>query len=381
MKRIAIVLVIVLLLALPAGAALAAPAFDTVVESGETINNDVIVLDGDLEVESGAVVNGDVIVFNGDAFVDGTINGDLVLFNGDLETDEDATLNGDCVLVNGAVHGDAAAGFRCTNIEGQAIAGWLEELPPLMGVPTIVPHEQIPEVPELPERAVPELPERSVPSQVVPPTFPAAEPSGSGFLADFARAVVSSVLLGAVAFATAVIFPAQLHEVTNTVRRKPLASGAVGLLTAVAVPSLAVILLVISAVLIIVCIGLLGFPLVMVMMLAFAAALVMGWIAVGSLLGRRLFDRKGGRQAMAAALGTMILTFVVGVLGSIPFVFGEGLLSLIIASVGLGAVALTQFGRKPYPQIVTGRPEMVEDADKVTAVLDTLPEDDFGSKT
>ena len=51
-----------------------------------------------------------------------------------------------------------------------------------------------------------------------------------------------------------------------------------------------------------------------------------------------------------------------------------GLVSGIILFVGLGAVALTQFGTKPYP---TAEPDIVmpEDPDKVNIVLDTLPDD------
>ncbi len=58
---------------------------DTIVDAGEVVNNDIVVLDGDVEIGEDAVVNGDVVVFNGDAQVDGRVNGSLTLFNGDLE--------------------------------------------------------------------------------------------------------------------------------------------------------------------------------------------------------------------------------------------------------------------------------------------------------
>ena len=103
MKRLILITVLILLLTVPAGTVLAEPFFDTVVEEGETVNNDVIVFDGDLEIEENAVVNGDVVVFNGDAEIDGTINGDLVIFNGDLDARTQAVINGDCVLLNGDV--------------------------------------------------------------------------------------------------------------------------------------------------------------------------------------------------------------------------------------------------------------------------------------
>jgi hypothetical protein len=56
---------------------------------------------------------------------------------------------------------------------------------------------------------------------------------------------------------------------------------------------------------------------------------------------------------------------------------GEGLLTAIIGSIGLGAVALTRFGTRPYPAYnrVVEAP-VKEDPDKVTAVLETLPVED-----
>ena len=66
------------------------PYDDTIIEANETVNNDVIVLDGDLTIREGAVVNGDVVVFNGDANVFGRVNGSVTLFNGCLLYTSDA---------------------------------------------------------------------------------------------------------------------------------------------------------------------------------------------------------------------------------------------------------------------------------------------------
>ena len=78
---------------------------------------------------------------------------------------------------------------------------------------------------------------------------------------------------------------------------------------------------------------------------------------------------------MKAALGTMILTFGFGLLGILSSEWVESLLAIVVTSIGLGAVALTQFGRKRYPrQEATVSEE--EDADKISVVLETLPVDD-----
>lgn len=371
MKRIILLVGLVLLLAVPGGAVLA-DSFDTVIEAGEVVNNDVIIFEGDLAVEAGAVVNGDVIVFNGDATLEGTVNGDVVLFNGDLEAVDAAQISGDCVLLNGTLDDESDGGVSCTNIEAMGFAGFMNDF--RFDAPS-VPQFQPPDLPVIPTPQAPEPPK--VP--VVPPA-PVAPPvrwegnDGGGFWGNAFGVLSSTLLAGLIGFVGASLFPRQLAQVKSTLRAKPVVSGGVGLLTAVAVPSVAVLLLLISAVLIIVCIGLLGFPLVFLLMLAFALAIVMGWVAMGAWLGGRLFARKGRSFALTTALGTMVLTFGLGVLGLIPFVFGETLLSLLVAAAGLGAVALTQFGTKPYPRDGSGEREsyVTEDDEKVSAVLETL---------
>jgi hypothetical protein len=360
MKRVTLFILILLLLAMPAGTALAAPLFDTTVGENETVNNDVIVFDGDLDIESGAMVNGDVVVFNGDVFSAGTINGDLVIFNGDLEAEGDASINGDCVLLNGDVDDESVNGVRCTNIEGGVISGLVQGIPPV-----VVDPKAVPDAPAVP--AVPGVPE--VPVAPEPPNRPSRSNPGI----DFAGVVSSTLLMGFLAYATGALFPKHLREVKVTARSKPFASGAVGVLTAIAVPVLASILALISAVLVIICIGLLGFPIVLLMLLALVAGAVMGWIAIGYWLGEKLLRNSERSLATKAALGTMILTLALGLFGMLPFVWGEGILVALIGAVGLGAVALTQFGRKPYPP-QNDNALVVEDADKVTSVLETLPD-------
>jgi hypothetical protein len=362
MKRLILVTIVLLLLTIPAGAVFAEPYFDTVVEEGETINNDVIVFDGDLEIQESAQVNGDVIVFNGDAKLAGTINGDLVIFNGDLDADTQAAINGDCVLLNGSIDNRSSSEIRCTNIEGAALPGFVKGVPPIPAVPAIPAIPDAPDVPETPR--VPPVHEMRGPSRV-----------GSAF-ADFMRTIVSSLLLGGLAFVMASAFPNNLLQVKATMRKKPVASGAVGFLTALAVPIVVAILALISAVLTIICIGLLGFPIILLILLALVAAIAMGWIAAGTWLGERLFQRRERSLAMKAAMGTFLLTFVLGLLGILSGGWLEGLLGIAITSIGLGAVALTQFGRRSYSEQDGSAAAVDEDADKISLVLDTLPDDD-----
>ncbi|HRN69380.1 MAG TPA: hypothetical protein PK205_09620 [Promineifilum sp.] len=349
----------------------AAPLADTIIEANEVVNNDVVVFDGDLEIQAGAVVNGDVAVFNGDAVIDGQVNGSLTLFNGDLQAGADANISGECVLLNGQASGE---GFRdrasgnCTTIQNLEIAP-LAELGPWLRDFQNAPGLELPAVPEVP--AVPAVPGIQAPHR-----------GRGGFGAELFGVFASSLLFGFLAFMTAAIMPNQLRQITTTARDKSMVSGMAGALTAVAVPSLIVLLIPISIILTFVCIGLLGFPIMFLLGLALVVGSFLGWIAVGTWLGIRIFGRgkSGDRIVRSAALGTALLTFITGVLGLLTFGVAGGILVFIALSIGLGAVALTQFGMKPYPRRSrsnapgSGTPGNDSiDPDKYDKVLNTLP--------
>jgi hypothetical protein len=67
---------------------------------------------------------------------------------------------------------------------------------------------------------------------------------------------------------------------------------------------------------------------------------------------------------------------VVGLLTSLPFWLGGPvwLAFLVACCAGLGAVALTRFGTRPYPMV-----SMPND-DKLVEVLETLPDEDNPSE-
>ncbi len=366
MKKYGLILLLLLILLLPTTAVLA----QTVVTTDEVINNDVEVFEEDLIVEDGATIKGDVAVFNGNAVISGTIDGDLAVFNGtvtihgtvdgevavfngNLVTEETADFNGDCFVFNGSLINNSGGSYDC------------------VALPDILPAEFAngfgtaftPRFEEFPMRPVTVRHDR-----------------GPGFWGGVAGAGMSSLMMGLLAFIVAAAFPNHLHRVDYTARKKPVAGGTVGFLTMFAVPIVMVFLTVLSALLTIVCIGLLGFPIVIAMALGFAGALLFGWIGMGNVLGRWMAARLNlnvRNLKTTAVLGTMTLTFVMGVLSATPFVFGESLVSSIILWIGLGAVMLTKFGRRPYPPQIEEDFEIhIElDEEKVNEVLDTLPDD------
>lgn len=367
MKRLLITLILFSLLVVPTGAVLAAP-LDTTIPEGEVVNNDVAVFGEDLIIESGATVDGDVLVFGGDAEIKGvvtgdlavfggdvtvasTIEGDIVLFGGDLDATDEAAVRGDCVLLGGDFERRGKSGLGCTS------AGRVD-----------------------------------IPNQFWSGDFGRVERVGRSFAGNVAGAIGSAILAGFLALIAASAVPQHMTQVSRTIRSHTAASGGVGLLTAVAVPAIIALLVPISVLLLFVCVGILGFPIMLALGVGLIAGSVFGWATVGQVVGQRLaevFNWNKLSLPITAALGSAAMTLGIGLLGALSLGFFEGLLTIAVTSIGLGAVALTQFGRKPYPYLPPTPERVVEaesgleddinimvDDDKITAVLDTLPNDD-----
>jgi hypothetical protein len=344
-KRGWAVLLTVLLLALTVSVTFAGNSFTRTVGAGETVNEDVTVFNDDLEVLVGGTINGDVVVMSGDAYVAGTVIGDLVLFNGDLTLESSATIDGDCVLLNG----------EQINIDGVNISCVTSGELPLFSIPGV---PGAPEAPKLPTLDVVSQPSRSVAGTI-------------------ATIIGNMLVVGILAAIAAAIVPDHLRRIASAAQEKPVSTGTVGVLTVVAVPALMVLLAVISALLVIVCIGLLGIPLLILIAVAFAAAIVLGWIAVGKLIGdvaAKALKLKTPSLIVRTVLGVLLLTLVIALLNT--FTVGAviaAFATFILGAMGLGAVTLTKFGTKPYPRIAE------PDEDKLNSVMETLPPDDFDS--
>jgi hypothetical protein len=350
LKQLTIISSVLLLLILTTGAVWAAqPPDKTVVESDEIIRNDIALFGEDLEIQDGAEVHGDVALFGGNAVIAGTITGDIVLFGGNLTAANTAVIDGDCALLGGELIDETELGVNCTNV-------------------TFGPNF----IPALPQFAA------SLDNSEISVSRPSA---GSQFFSGLAEAAGQTLVMGLLAFGVASLLPNHLVQVEEVVRRKPMASGLVGLLTATAVPLLIALLAVTSAILVLVCVGILGFPIVFLLAVGLAGAMMLGWITMGDLVGRWLaekFNLNNQNLPTTAVLGTVVLTLGIGLLSAIPFMIGEGFLAIIIGSVGLGAATLTRFGTRPYPLHAgyAAAGSAAVDPDKITSILETLPVED-----
>jgi len=368
-RKIFAAIFILILLVVPLSTASAAQEYDRIIRSGETVHEDVVIFGGSLLIEDGAVVigdvsvfggqalingmvDGDVVIFGGETTVAGSVSGDLVVFGGALHSDSTADVDGDCILIGGTVTGDGGGG--CTEV-GQfpnfVFPGLVEPVIP----------RSVPDVPDVPRQ--PETPVRTVNSD-------------RNFFGAIGTAIGWSFLNGILALVIAYVAPNHLGQVEYTLRNKTVAGGVVGVLSMIAIPSIMVIIFILSAILTIVCIGLLGWPILLILGIGFLVALLVGWVAAGNLLGQRLvlwFKFRNQSLPVTAALGTAVLSLAASLMSNLPFWLGGwfwSILAFLILSAGLGSVALTRYGSRPFPA------RMATNHDKVDFVMETLVVDD-----
>ena len=327
MKRWYWILLFAALLALTVGVAGAQGqviAADEVVRDNVNVRDSSLRIDGeilgDLNVYGGAVtlngkIDGDVAVWGGSLHVNGEIDGDLVVFGGSLSGTADANLDGDCVVLGGTFAA-TDSDLRCTRVNPD-----LESVLGTLGA-------------------------------IDPPAATTSSPFLLGigrFFGEIGRAFGLSLTFGTLALAVAGLFPRHLDQVQQAIRARPVASGAVGLLTAVAGPAalgLGSILLLLT------CVGILAIPLLVVLALGLA---LVGWVAVGEFAGDWLVRRLGLRQPtlpVTAAAGTALMTLALGLLNAVSLEFLSVSLFVLLLSVGLGAAALTKLGTRPYPGLL-----------------------------
>jgi hypothetical protein len=243
-------------------------------------------------------------------------------------------IEGDCVLFGGEVSIDNAAqigGEVVTNPEGR----WL----PFGGLERLDPDFEF-TVPELPD--APDVP--GPPRVVYHHRTSFAERVGGAFL--------TAIGVGVAALLVALLWPHHTERVRSTIVREPVASGLVGFATLLAAGLITPVLLVLSTILVLLCVGLLGFPLIAIAWLTILAAGLFGWTAAGLVAGRWMANRlrlQGTSPAMEAGLGAFGVSLVLGIIGAVWFVgIAAWLTWLAISSMALGAVILTRFGRRDY---------------------------------
>ncbi len=264
-----------------------------------TLPGDVYVLAGELNIEPGASIDGALRVMDGQVSVGGAVGGDVSLLGGTLVLEPTARVQGAVQVAGGTLQRSPQAGIgRGVQVEPEAaLAGRAN---------------------------------------------PGASPAGR-LLSGLAQAL----LAGALASLLARYLTRPLARVSDVIVHHWLVAAAMGILAG----CIALVMLVLIAFTIVL------LPLSFVGAFALLMAVVYGWagfgMAIGGLLGRRLTPRLG--LAWRAFLGTLIFMVASGLLQMIPLI--GGLLPLLAAAVGFGAVILTRFGLRTFVPAVDQAPE------------------------
>jgi hypothetical protein len=358
--KLTILAVLLLALVLPGGTALAGAVGDWgrpldriitgddyVLRSGTLERGAIVVLAGAVTIEQEAVLDGDLTAVAGNVDVSGRINGNLVVLGGNVTINDSAVIEGDCALLGGQVRIDESA-----QIEGEVVTGPEGRWQPFGDLQRwdFEPGFVIPDGPQTPE----------APSVPGVPTVPRVVYHRASFAERVGQAFLTAVGIGVAALLIALFWPRHSDRIRSTIVREPVTSGLVGFVTWLAAALVTPVLLVLSTVLILVfCIGFLGWTVIGVAWLLLLVASLFGWAAIGSIAGRWIAARlslQGITPAMEAGLGAFSVALALGVVRAVWLVgLAAWLAFVLISSVALGAVVLTRFGRRDYQK---GQPVM-----------------------
>lgn len=278
-------------------------------KSGETLNQDLVVFGGSVSIEKDAKVNGAVVLLGGSLTLDGEVTKDVVVMGGAARLGSNAYVHGNLVSFGVAMSRETGS-----KVDGDVITN--------------------PSRPVLPHNpAVPDVP--GVPTATTNNTNPIVQ----GLIV-----LGQSVMLALLAVLIAMFLPNHMRRVADAAVSQPLVTFGMGLLTLILF-IVAIVALVLFSLFIITLV--VTVPLLVFISIGFAAASVLGWLALGMEVGIRIAQmfKSEWPLPLAAGLGVFLLNLVAQSVGFIPCI--GGLLTGILGFVGLGAVVMTRFGIQP----------------------------------
>jgi len=358
---------------------------DVLLEPGEVFDGDLGIFNGDLHVPDGSVVQGDVFVTNGDVEVRGRIEGSLAVISGELALEQGAVVEGDLFVMSGnhdiagRVTGDLSVMFGDGDLRDTAVidgdlmvlSGRLERAAGARVGGEELSDIRLPNLPNLPDWPLIRERIREVPAVARAGVDTPAQGFGRWVGRLFTAGFFSLVFV-ALGLLVVFIWPRHARRVSECIEIMPVQSFALGLLTfliAAVLESIAAVLLILIVLVaaalistvILIPIGLLLILLSVLVLLpvplALMAGMVLGWVSLAQLLGKKVGKvlKTGGLQPLAATLLGLLVTVPVAALLWIlkpvccawPFV-------ILLTSLGLGAVFHTRFGRQPCDQTKPG---------------------------
>ncbi len=316
MRKILYSLVLLAMFLLPAAPAYAANGpgdgrvvigQDFTLQSGETLNGDLVVIGGEVAIEQAATVKGDVVVIGGSLQMDGHATGSAVVIGGVVSLGSESAVTGDLVTVGGTLQRAEGA-----TVGGNVISNLA---PPRVNIP-VTPQAEIPPIPPTP-----------------------------GFHFDsspFTRAVAvfgQALGLAALAMLLTLFLHPQLDRVAQALTRQPFVSGSIGLLTILLAP-ITLLILIVTILLI---------PVAFAAVVLLALAWLFGVVALGMEVGDRFTKaiHRTWEPVLSTGVGTFLLGVTVGAINLVPCV--GWLAPFLVGLVGLGAAVITLFGTRIVP--------------------------------
>ncbi len=305
---------------------------DVSLDSGQVLENSLVILGGRMTMAPGSRVAGDLAVVGGDATISGVIQGNVLIVGGALHLSATAQVRGNVSVIGG----------RMQREPGAQVQGTIREI----GGFNFAPFGQF----------VGRFGGWGLPLLIV------SGWGGSSVVIGMWRmfwAVVTAMGVAVISLLVVRFLPRHATTIVGTVRDATAASFGVGLLTG------AIGVIIIAVLIATICLA----PLGMLLTLPLALATLLGWTMMGYWLGQHLMpllNKRASPEPMIVALvGTLVLTAGqqgLTMLSGTPCLgFFFRLLGtavwLIAGAIGLGAVVLSRFGTQRYPITISPVPQ------------------------
>jgi hypothetical protein len=280
-------------------------------KSGERRSGDQVVLAYDIKLSPGSVIDGNATLTGNSVTLGAEVDGDVVVVADNVSVGDTAHVTGDLIVCsknfeqNPAAQVDGQVKEECTNSGSVSFSNTVES---------------------------------------------GWDAWRSSILFRLSSSIAGALLFGALAALGTVLVPQPLVRMSESVQQSPWRAGGIGFLTMLVAIGLTIIysislLLVLPVILL---------PFVIVGWMIVALVSLLGWVALAQPFGVFLVRRLGmDRQPrmVSAALGGIALALLLRVWSIFWFTAWIGILAtIILGSVGLGAVLLTHVGTRPYPR-------------------------------
>lgn len=260
----------------------------------QTIDGNLSVFGGAVTLEKGSTVNGNIVLIGGTVNAAGTINGGVNGLGGSITLTDTAVVQGDVTTVGAAVNKSEKAEIL-GKITSQSEGG-----------------VQLPDVP-----------------QFIAPAI--IKPFG-----DALGGLLRALVVGVLAVLVTLFMPRHTARIGDAIVDSPFTAGAIGLLTIILFPFIAIVL----------AITIILIPLSVFAVLILGLGLILGWIAIGLEMGNRIASlfKADWAPAVNAGLGTLVLSLLAALFGAIPCV--GWVVPTIVILMATGGVVMTAFGTR-----------------------------------